>query len=87
MMRIYMDTSVFGGCFDPEFKESSGRLLEEFRVGIKVAVISDLTLKELENAPLSIRTLVEDMPKNYVEYVTLDNEAVDLAFNISRREL
>lgn len=24
-----MDTSVSGGCFDPEFKESSGRLLEE----------------------------------------------------------
>jgi hypothetical protein len=80
MMRIYVDTSVFGGCHDPEFKESSRSLVKEFRNGLKVAVISDLTLKELEKAPLDIRTLVEEMPKRYIEYVTLDNEAVDLAF-------
>lgn len=79
-MRIYVDTPVFGGCRDPEFKEPSRSLVKEFRNGLKVAVISDLTLKELEKAPLDIRTLVEEMPKKYIGFVTLDNEAVDLAF-------
>jgi hypothetical protein len=51
MMRVYTDTSVFGGCFDIEFEEWSNRLIEEFKLGLKVVVISDLTLRELEEAP------------------------------------
>ncbi len=27
--RIYLDTSVFGGCFDDEFAKDSLRLIEE----------------------------------------------------------
>ena len=55
MMRVYVDTSVFGGCFDPGFVKSSNNLLEEFKSGSKIIVISDLTLKELEEAPLNVR--------------------------------
>lgn len=35
-LRIYVDTSVIGGCFDEEFKEDSTRLFEEFVSGEKV---------------------------------------------------
>ncbi len=42
--RIYVDTSVIGGCFDDEFKEYSNRLFEEFISGKKRVVISDLVL-------------------------------------------
>ncbi len=28
--RIYVDTSVIGGCFDHKFEEYSNRLFEEF---------------------------------------------------------
>lgn len=45
--RIYIDTSVIGGCFDWQFKEWSGKLFDEFRDGNKIAVISDITLDEL----------------------------------------
>lgn len=45
--RIYIDTSVIGGCFDSEFKEWSDKLFEEFKTGIKIAIISDITLDEL----------------------------------------
>jgi len=30
--RIYVDTSVLGGCFDPEFERWSNMLLEAFLV-------------------------------------------------------
>ena len=49
--RIYVDTSVLGGIFDDEFKEWSIRLLEEFRMGKSILVLSDITLQELEGAP------------------------------------
>lgn len=78
-MRVYVDTSVFGGCFDEEFKEWSNRLIKEFQLGLKVAVISDLTLRELEEAPVRIRKLVHKIPESYREFVTLNKESLQLA--------
>ncbi|MEK7334007.1 MAG: PIN domain protein, partial [Candidatus Binatota bacterium] len=46
--RVYIDTSVIGGCFDEEFSVWSSVLFDEFRSGHKIAVVSDLTLRELE---------------------------------------
>ena len=85
MMRVYVDTSVFGGCFDLEFEESSRSLLEEFILGLKTIVISDLTLKELEEAPPNVGKLVEEIPEKHREFVILDNEAKLLACHYIRR--
>jgi len=79
MIKVYVDTSVFGGCFDAEFEEWSNRLIEEFKAGFKVLVISDLTLKELEGAPPDVRNLVEEIPEEDREYVVLNDEARGLA--------
>jgi hypothetical protein len=48
--RIYIDTSVIGGCFDEEFAEWSNKLFDEFIEGKKIAVISQTTIDELKNA-------------------------------------
>ena len=40
MVKVYADTSVFGGCFDDEFEEWSNKLMREFNLGLKSAVIS-----------------------------------------------
>ena len=34
--RVYIDTSVIGGCFDEEFRLWSEKLFDEFRAGTKV---------------------------------------------------
>ena len=47
--RIYTDTSVIGGCLDPEFQVPSSRLVEKFELGEAVIVLSELTLLELVN--------------------------------------
>jgi hypothetical protein len=31
--RIYIDTSVLGGCFDPEFEQDSNQFLREAEAG------------------------------------------------------
>jgi len=78
-MRIYIDTSVIGGCFDPEFSPWSNRLFREFIEGKKIAVISDQTLKELEEAPFQVRDLIKSVPLPYIEMIELNEEASLLA--------
>ncbi|MBI5741256.1 MAG: PIN domain protein [Nitrospirae bacterium] len=77
--KVYIDTSVIGGCLDDEFTVWSKLLFEEFRSGIKIAVVSDLTLQELEDAPPDVRKILSDLPADAIEYVFLSDEAVELA--------
>ncbi len=79
MLRIYVDTSVIGGCLDDEFAEWSLQLMQEFRDGKKIAVLSDITLQELEIAPESVRSQLKELPPDCREYVTLGGEAAQLA--------
>ena len=76
--RIYIDTSVIGGCYDQEFDEWSNALLEEFRTGVKVEVVSDLTRLELEDAPQDVREILSLIPITHVEDVFLGEEAIAL---------
>jgi len=79
MNKIYIDTSVIGGCFDEEFSEWSNKLINEFIVGKKIAVISEITLEELEKAPLKIRNIIQKIPDESKELVVLTDEAIDLS--------
>ena len=75
--RVYIDTSVIGGCFDIEFEEWSNKLFDEFRRGEKTPVLSDLTLTELENAPQRVRDILKTMPN--FERLAVTEEAEILA--------
>jgi hypothetical protein len=77
--RIYIDTSVIGGCFDEEFRLWSEKLFDEFRAGTKVAVVSDLTRRELEAAPRNVRDALSSLPQQGIENVYLSDEAEELA--------
>ena len=56
--RVYIATSVIGGCLDDEFADGSNRLFDEFRAGTKAAIVSDLTRRELEEAPVPLLTFL-----------------------------
>jgi hypothetical protein len=77
--RIYIDTSVIGGCLDDEFSTWSKLLFDEFRSGVKIAVVSDLTLQELDDAPEEVREILSELSSHAVEYVFLSAEAIALA--------
>ena len=77
--RIYIDTSVIGGCFDDEFAEYSNSLFNEFIGGSKIAVVSNITLKELKLAPNKLKQKLESIPESNIEYVALTEEAEELA--------
>lgn len=78
-MKVYIDTSVFGGYFDEDFSEWSVKLIEQFMIGEKIAVISNITEDELKNAPEKVRTLFYNIPAEQKELVKLTNEAKELA--------
>ena len=77
--RIYTDTSVIGGCEDDEFREPSRRLLEAFIRGDLMLVLSELTLLELETAPLEVRGVIGRVPQVHIELLTLSPEVEELA--------
>jgi hypothetical protein len=79
--RIFIDTSVIGGCLDDEFDFTSRLLFSEFREGRAVAVVSSLTLEELDLAPPEVKALLPELPEGSVEYVDLDDDAARLADN------
>ncbi|RLS84042.1 MAG: PIN domain-containing protein [Planctomycetota bacterium] len=78
-LRIYVDTSVFGGCEDVEFLKPSRRLVNAMATGEYVCVISEVTLLELENAPAPVREHLERIPESLIEVLPLDAEAEALA--------
>jgi len=77
--RIYIDTSVIGGCFDEEFEIYSNQLFEEFASGKKRVVISDIVLFELEGAPENVQSVLTNVPEANIEYVFLNEESIYLA--------
>lgn len=77
--RIYVDTSVIGGCLDSEFQEYSNKLFEMFGNGKAIIVLSDLTLLELKEAPEKVRALLSNISEDDKEYVELTEEANVLA--------
>ncbi|MEW5937857.1 MAG: PIN domain protein [Candidatus Thermoplasmatota archaeon] len=78
-LRVYVDTSVIGGIYDDEFKEWSEKLLQEFKAGSKIVVLSDLTLREVEDAPKHVKAVIEDISAEHKEFVVLNEEAKILA--------
>ena len=67
---------MIGGCFEDEFKEWSVRLMGEFRHGRKKMVLSELTIRELRQAPERVRAIVEDMPVERREILPDTNESL-----------
>ena len=77
-MRVYADTSVFGGCFDSEFQDMSLKLVEEAKRGRFRLVLSPTTLRELARAPGRVRTFVTALPDSAVEVLAASEEAESL---------
>jgi predicted nucleic acid-binding protein len=77
--RIYVDTSVIGGCLDDEFRTPSIRLFNRSRAGGALLVISDITLAELASAPANVRNVIDDLPRGCLELIRQNAEAEALA--------
>ena len=78
-LRIYIDTSVIGGCFDQEFAEWSNKLFELIKTGYITALISEVTTIEIEPAPINIKNKLNELPAHNIEFIEITEEAEYLA--------
>jgi len=78
-MRIYFDTSVFGGYFDEEFEEFTRPLFERINNGEFKVLLSAVLQRELKPAPDKIISLITNLKSDFTEFLDEDEEAVDLA--------
>ena len=79
VQRVYTDTSVIGGCFDPEFETWSNGLFQDFRLGRFVPVVSAVVAVEVEDAPEEVRAAYDELVALGAEVLLVTGEALDLA--------
>jgi hypothetical protein len=85
--RIYIDTSVIGGCFDPEFAPWSTGLFQDFQLGIYRPVISPVVEEELRRAPPHVRELWNELLDLNAEELEITGAVVALANRYHEREI
>ena len=76
---MYVDTSVVGGCEDPEFAAASQALWSHFVDGRHTLVLSAHTVRELQGAPDAVRARVLEVPDENQLALADSQEAADLA--------
>ena len=79
MERIYLDTSIFGGYFEPEFELWTKVLFDRIAKRDFKVLISRLTDIELENAPKQVKDLANTLQKENIEWIDITNESILLA--------
>jgi hypothetical protein len=85
--RIYIDTSVIGGCFDVEFAEWSNGLMADFAEGTYMPILSDVVAAEVQDAPQAVRQRYDILLLREHEFVLVNEEVVELADAYQRRKI
>ena len=79
MRTIYVDTSVFGGKFDEEFKYWTKRFFEKAIESNVKLLKSEIVDDELNGAPDFVQEFASSVPEKNVQLVELSEEAIWLS--------
>lgn len=77
MLKLYLDTSVYGGYFDEEFKAATQPLFERIMNKEFVVMQSNLLVRELLLAPQQVKDIYNAVPNP--QKIVYDNNSVNLA--------
>jgi predicted nucleic acid-binding protein len=77
--RIYIDTSVVGGYFEPEFEGATIPFFEMFQNKKFKLIASEILEAELLRAPQKVRDFWDALPQEQIDYVELTEDAINLA--------
>ena len=76
-LRVYADTSVFGGVFDDEFATASQTFFQQVQQGQFQLVTSFLVQDEIESAPEQVRQFF-NLISQTAEFIELSEAALQL---------
>lgn len=82
--RVYLDTSVIGGCFDPEFERWSKALIEDFRAARLAPILSEVVAAEIGVAPEPVRQKFDELLVMASEVLQVGPEALEVVGGYSR---
>lgn len=85
VQRVYIDTSVIGGCFDPEFAEWSNGLVTDFRNGIFQPLLSEVIAAEVEEAPENVQNVYAELVSLHADILPVSESALELADEYQKR--
>lgn len=77
--RIYVDTSVFGGYFDPEFSNYTIPFFDRIFSEELTLLFSSTTQEELLNAPEEVKHFIQKIRSSSTEYLNLNLDIIQLA--------
>ena len=77
-LRIYVDTSVIGGCLDEEFSEDSKRLISAVLNKKVVMLLSEVVVEEIREAPSEVQEILDSIPIENTEIVPLSAQVREL---------
>jgi predicted nucleic acid-binding protein len=72
--RIYLDTSVIGGCFDSEFAPWSNRLFSDIDNGLFAPVTSDIVSAELFYAPIKVKQRYKEFMQFHPDILEVNSD-------------
>ncbi len=78
-IKFYLDTSVFGGCFDDIFEEDSKRIFKYVKAKKIQMLISQITYDEILIAPNKVLNFFNSLDKESFSFIQTSKEIVDLA--------
>ena len=79
MDRVYLDTSVFGGYFEPEFELWTKLLFDKIKKGENENALLTNDGNRIMNAPKHIMYFASTIPDKNIEFLSITNEATELA--------
>ncbi len=85
--RIYIDTSVIGGCFDSEFDKWSNYLISDFKNNLFIPVVSEVTAAEISEAPEFVKTKYNELLGYNAELLEITEEAIFLSEACQNRRI
>ena len=76
---LYLDTSVYGGYFDIEFKDSTRKLFQRIKEENITVIVSNIVEAEIANAPKHVQKLLSSIHPAQLKMVTINDETKQLA--------
>ena len=87
IQSIYVDTSVIGGCFDPEFSLWSNGLIKDFIHGNFKLVLSELIATEISDAPKFVQEKYNEIISHCSLFLNVSKEALELVNAYLKRNI
>lgn len=77
-LRVYIDTSVIGGCLDEGFAPESKRIFELALAGRLILLMSEVVIAELDPAPDEVKRILEGLSPEYVQRIEMTDDIIAL---------